>query len=124
MKALDTKTIINLLPFSNEKKLDLLEKFDSLSRDEQLKISDVVWEAYYSFYDLKIKENFDKAIREADKNSQEPSENLYTSVVEKTDQEMKNMITSLAENIDLASARRSMELIIKEINAAKIPSKP
>ena len=119
MKDLSTKSIINLLPFPGNFKLDLLEKYDNLPREEQLRISDLVWEAYYAIYDFKIKENFDKALLEADEKGEKPDEKFYGKIVEKTDKEIENLLTSSSENIDLSQARKSMEMIIKEINASK-----
>ncbi len=119
MKDLNTKSIINLLPFPGNFKLDLLEKYDGLPREEQLKISDIVWEAYYAVYDFKIRENFDKAIETADKKGEKPDEKFYAKIVEKTDKEIEDLLTSSSENVDLSAARKSMEMIIKEINASK-----
>ncbi len=119
MKDLNTKSIINLLPFPGNFKLDLLEKYDGLPREEQLRISDLVWEAYYAVYDFKIRENFDKAIEAADKKREKPDKKFYAKIVEKTDKEIEDLLTSSSENVDLSAARKSMEMIIKEINASK-----
>ncbi len=123
MIQLTTKTIINFLPLSGEVKLDLLEKYDKLSREEQLRISDVVWQAYYSIYDIKIKENFDKAIAEAEMTGHEPDKTFYGKVVEETDREIEEKLASSSEIEDLATVRKSMELIVREINAAKKENK-
>lgn len=119
MKQINTKTIINLLPFEPSAKLDLLEKYDSLPREEQLRISDLVWETFYDLYEIKIKDNFDKAIQEAEKNGEKPDQSFYGKVLERTDKEISDLLSSAADSTDLSVARKSMEKILKEIHAAK-----
>ncbi len=124
MKQIDTKKIINFLPLSPEVKLDLLEKYDSLPREEQLRISDLVWETYYDLYEIRIRDNFDKAIQEAERNKEKPDGTFYGKVIEKTDNEIIELLTSSAESVDLSAARKSMEQIVREINAAKKTKSP
>ncbi len=124
MKQIDTKKIINFLPLSPEVKLDLLEKYDSLPKEEQLRISDLVWETYYDLYEIRIRDNFDKAIQEAERNKEKPDGTFYGKVIEKTDNEIIELLTSSAESVDLSAARKSMEQIVREINAAKKTKSP
>ncbi len=126
MSKITTKTIINFLPLDPSFKLDLLEKYDTLSREEQLRISDLVWQTFDNLYELKIKENFDKAIVEAEKSAKQPSQSFYGEVVKKTDEEIKSQLLSAGESVDLSKARKSMEQIVREINAAKkqLPNAP
>lgn len=124
MTNLNTKTIINTLPLPAELKLDLLEKYDTLDRKEQLRISDLVWDTYYQLYDIKVKENFDKLIAEAEKNGEELGDNFYGKVVEKTDQEFNEQLQASGESVDIGAARKSLEQIMHEINASKMVKKP
>lgn len=119
MIDLTTKTIINFLPFESSVKLDLLEKFDSLSQPEQAEISDLVWGIYYDLYETKVRENFNKGIAEAEKNGTEPDKTFYGKVLEETNKEMLAKLSSSEDSVDLSEARASMEKIIREINAAK-----
>lgn len=123
MKNLDTKTIINFLPLSSESKLDLLERYDSMSEAEKAGVSDWVWEAFYTFYDLKIKENFEKMLVEADEKNEKPDKKFYGKVVERTDKEIVDALNTSSESMNLTEARKSMEMIIKEINASKVSPK-
>ncbi len=124
MKQINTKTIINFLPFEPSAKLDLLEKYDSLPREEQLRISDLVWDTFYSFYEIKIKDNFDKAIQEAEKNGTKTDQTFYGKVLERTDKEISDILSSAADSTDLSAARKSMEQIVGEINTVKKTKSP
>ena len=119
MKNFDIKTIINFLPFPSDFKLDLLERYESMGPDEKARTTDLIWEAFYLVYDIKIRENFDKLLAEADEKGEKPDEKFYGKVVEKTDKEIEDALTNSSESVDLSEARKSMEMIIKEINASK-----
>lgn len=124
MKQINTKAIINFLPFDPSAKLDLLEKYDSLPREEQLRISDLVWETFYDLYEIKIKENFDKAIQEAEKSGQKPDETFYGKVLEKTDKEIADQLALISDSEDISKVRKSMEQIVREISAVKKTKPP
>ena len=123
MKDIDIKTIINFLPFPSNFKLDLLERYDLMESNEQQRVSDLVWEAFYLVYDMKIRENFDKILSEADEKSEKTDEKFYQKVVERTDKEIADALSTSSESVDLTQARKSMEMIIKEINASKVSPK-
>lgn len=124
MSEINTKVIINFLPFPADFKLDLLERFDSLPKAEQLRISDIMWEGFYTIYDLRFQENFDKGIQEAEKTGQMPDDTFYGKIVEKMDKEIEAALRSAGEGMDLSAARKSMEQIVQAIKAAKTPPKP
>ncbi len=114
-----TKAIINLLPFQSEFKLDLLEKFDTLSEEEQARTADIIWQAFYMVYDIKLKNNVDKIMTEADKNGEKFDPTFYKKAADRTDDEIRELLASSSQTLDLEEARKSMEMIIREINAAK-----
>ncbi len=116
---INTKTMINYLPFPNEVKLELLGKFDNLSNDDQTKITDLVWDAFEIVYNNKVQENLDKLIAEADENGQKTDDTFYGKAVDMTDQEVREGLTSTTDVADLTNVRKSMELIVNEIKAAQ-----
>ena len=119
-----TKTIINFLPIEADFKLHLLENYDKFPRDEQLRISDLVWSAFGEIYQMRIAENFEAGLKELSDKTKKPPDNYYKSVVEKTDQEIRAALTGASETVDLSEARKSMEQIVQAINAAKTTPKP
>ena len=116
---INTKTMINYLPFPNEVKLELLGKFDNLSDVDQTKITDLVWDAFEIVYNNKVQENLDKLIAEADDNGQKTDDTFYSKAVDMTDQEVRDGLASTTDVADLANVRKSMELIVNEIKAAQ-----
>lgn len=121
--TLTTKTIINFLPLPTDQKLELLEQYDLLPQEEKLRVSHLLWELYYDLYQLKIQENFDKLMAEADEKGEKTDGTFYKKVLQKTREETKEQLSLSENSIDLSEARKSMEMIIREINAAKIPIK-
>ena len=119
MTKITTKALINFLPFSTDFKLDLLESYDSLPQEERSRISELIWNFYFDFYDLKIKENFDKGIKEYQLNSKLPDKNYFGEVVQKTNKEFQKALGSSNETVNLSEVRKSMQQIINEINASK-----
>ena|ERR1035437_3121545 len=119
MTELTTKTIINYLPLPSATKIDLLEKYDSLPREEQLTIADHVWQLFFDLYELNIQDNFDKGVAEADAKGEKLDQTFYGKVLKRTEEEVVAQLSSSSESVDLSEARASMEKIIREINATK-----
>lgn len=121
MTNLTTKTIINYLPLPSETKLDLLEKYDTMPREEQLTVADHVWQLFFDLYKLKVQENFDKGIEETEKTGEQPDQTFYGKVLQKTEDEVMAQLSSSGDSVTLSEARKSMEKIIKEISAVRKP---
>lgn len=118
-----TKTIVKMLPFSQEVKTTILEHFDALTPDQKFIIEDIVWNTYYALYKLKLEENLQLALLRA-KNGQEKLDgDFYNRVEEQTEKEMQQEQVEIVENVDLSAARTAMEKIINEIKAAKSAKK-
>lgn len=124
MTEITTKALIHYLPFPADFKLELLEKYDSLPQDEKIRISGLVWNLYYDLYDSKIKDNFEKGLKEAQDAGLKIDQNYFKEVVQRTNEEFNTAVTSATESTDLQAARKSMEQIVQAINAAKTSPKP
>jgi hypothetical protein len=124
MTELNTKTIINYLPFDPKVKLELLEAYDSIPLEEQIRISRLVWQAFSEFENIKIKGNFDKGLKEASKANQKLDENYYKKIIEETQKDTEAKLSSAQESVDITRARKSMEQIVREINASKKQTAP
>jgi hypothetical protein len=124
MTQINTKTILNYLPLDPKIKLDLLESFDSLPLEEQIRISRLAWEALANFENIKLKENFDKNLSKAVKENNKFDNNYYQTVSDDTQKEIETDLAATQSDVDLSKARKSMEQIIKEINAVKKQAAP
>lgn len=118
MNKINTKVIINFLTMPEDQKIDLLAKYDTLPRDEQLKISDVLWEAFATEYDFLLKKNLEKISSDPNQKP-DPNETPYQKAVRITNEDISTRLLSAGEQADLSHVRSSMEKIVKEINASK-----
>ena len=119
MTELNTKILIKFLPFSEEFKKEMLEKYDKLSLGQQSVITENIWNAYYDYFDIKLQENFDKEMAELEKKKLQPSVNFYRKLVDKTNKEIKDRLLKSGESSQLEEARVAMEKIVREIQASK-----
>lgn len=124
MREITIKTLINFLPLPADYKLELLETYDSLSKEVQLSISETLWEAFYDEYDFQIKISFDQAVAEAEKSGKKTDKSLYQEALNNARDEIEKRLASAGESVDLSAARKSMEQIVREINAVKGQIKP
>ena len=119
MNDINTKTIINFLPFDPSLKLKILESYDTLPLPEQIRISDLVWQTYDSIYEMRIKEKFESGLINNPKLGTEPDNTYYMKVLEEVGKEINEELTTHQESADITEVRKSMEQIVKEINASK-----
>ena len=119
MTELNTKILIKFLPFSEEFKKEMLERYDKLSLGQQSVITEHIWNAYYDYFDIKLQENFDKEMAELEKKKLQPSVNFYRKLVDKTNKEIKDRLLKSGESSQLEEARKAMEKIVREIQASK-----
>lgn len=111
---LTTKNIIKILPFRDEFKKSLLERFDSLTDDQRLQIERVVWDFYDALYELKLQENIALALQKSGEEQVKLTKDFYRTIEEQTEQEMFKSTVSIATKVDLEQARDQLEEIIDE----------
>lgn len=121
MTNISTKTLINFLTFDPKLKLELLESYDTLPIDEQVRITRAVWGAFDDYQELKVQENFEKGLLLADKNSSQIDNDYYKKINEQTEKEIDEALANSQQSADLTGVRKSMEQIVREINASKTP---
>ncbi len=117
--TITTKDIIKILPFQEAFKIDFLEKFDTLPSDKKFSVEQILWDAYYALYRLKFDANISLAFERAKNNEETLDKDFYKRVEEQTEKEMETQALESTEKVDLESARKAMELIVKEMHAAK-----
>lgn len=116
---LTTKNIIKILPFTENFKLELLEQFDTLEKDVKFPVEQAVWDLYATLYEIKLEENTDLALARAAEDKETLDRNFYKRMRQQTDKQMREEYIHKGETVDLTSARKAMEQIVKEIQAAK-----
>lgn len=114
-----TKDIIKILPLDENMRKTLLEEFDSMDPDRKYNLEKIMWDTYYTMYKLKLEENIQLALLKAKDNQEKLDEDFYSRVREQTEKEMQSEEVQKTQSADLDSARKAMELIVKEIQASK-----
>ncbi len=109
-----TKGIIKALPFDNEFKTNLLSTIDSLPSGQKLVIEQLLWQAYYVIYKLKIQENLQLALQKVKGNQENLDKDLYKRVVEQTEKEMDEEFLKGMEQTDLTAVREKIQSIIQQ----------
>ncbi len=114
-----TKDIIKFLPLDNAIKIELLEKFDSLDSSQLLSIERLVWNTYDTLYQQLLEENIQKQYAQTLNNEGKFNQDFYAEALKKTESTMNKEFFQTTEQVDLSAARKAMDLIVKELQAAK-----
>lgn len=114
--ALTTKDIIQLLPYTEDFKRDLLEKFDGMDPDQKFNIVEIVWDTYTALYNMKLEENMQLAIQKAADKQETIDKDFYARIKAQTDQEMQKAAGQAETTVDLSDAREELQKIIDQTN--------
>lgn len=116
-----TKEIIKIIPFDIAFKNDLLNRFDDFNDDQKFSITQTLWVAYSTFYQMELEKNLQEAIAGLEKGNEKLDKNFYKRVHEKTKKDIEKEGILAKKDSDLTTARKAMEQIIAEIRASKKP---
>lgn len=114
-----TKDIIKILPIDESLRTSLLEEFDSLDVEPKYRLIELLWEIYDGLFGLKLEENTQLALLRAKEGQETLDKNFYKRVKEQTEKDMETKAIEDVQNTDIASARKALEVIVKEIRASK-----
>jgi len=120
---MSTQDIIKILPIEETLKVDILSRYDTMDKYEKLSIDEMAWNAYYSLYDEKLKENLGVQYENVKKGEEPFGDDYYARALKKTKEAMKVESQDSVTSVDLTAARKAMEVIVREIQASKIPKK-
>ncbi|HSX40232.1 MAG TPA: hypothetical protein VLF68_01325 [Candidatus Saccharimonadales bacterium] len=120
---LTTKSIIKILPLEEKHKVYLLEEFDKLEPARKYAVTEFLWNAYDALYELKLQENMQKALNDPDNTAAKLDKDFYKTIKKQTHEQMEQDALAKTQNVDLSQARKALEVIVKEIQASKKPSK-
>ena len=112
MQIQGTKDIIKILPLDEALKSELLAKFDSLAPGVKEEMTDVLWDAYDAFYDLKLNKNIHEGLIDGANGQGELDQAFYNRMVEKTEKEMQDSSVQSAEKVDLSQTRAALETLL------------
>lgn len=113
---LTTKNIIKILPFKDDFKRSLLERFDSLTDDQRLQIERFIWDFYDALFEIKLQENIQLALAKADDKQTKLDKEFYSRIEEQTEKELMESSVDISAKVDLDRAREQLEEIVKDKN--------
>ena len=109
---LSIEDIIKVLPFDEALKSELLNNFSNYSLDQRFALEQIIWQTYDSIFKIKLEENVEIAIAEAEEKGVPPEKDFYKKIREKTKQEIHSQHSLVVEEGDLEAARSSLAQII------------
>lgn len=114
-----TKNLIKILPLEQIYKEELLNKFDDYSPNQRFVIEQAIWRTYRTIYQLRLQKNLKDALVAVNNGQDKLDDLFYKRVREKTEKELQTETIQTVEKTDLDAARKAMEQIVHEIQAAK-----
>lgn len=118
-----TKDIIKALPMEANIKATLLTEFNAMPLDNQIEVEQLLWQTYNALYQAKLQENIQLALLDAQEDKEKLDKEFYRRVREKTNRYMQEELANSSQDVDLAAARKAMEMIVGEIRASKSAKK-
>jgi hypothetical protein len=107
-----TKDIIKVLPFTEEFKKKLLERYDTLTDDQRFAIERIIWELYDAIYEARLDENMQLAHERAKHNEEKLDHDFYNRVRQQTEEQMKQEETTSKASVDLSHTREELAKIL------------
>ncbi len=110
--VLQTIDIIKILPFDEDFKKELLESFDSFDVNKRNSIEVLLWQTYFTLYDIKLQENLEIALEEAGRNQEKLDKGLYMRVKRLTNNEMNQVSAKDIKDMDLDTTRDKLAELV------------
>jgi hypothetical protein len=114
-----TKDLIKFLPFEEEFKKNLLEVYDTLEPEKKYNIGMVLWAAYDTIFQMKLKRNMVIAFGEAYEERERLDAKLYNRVRDLTEKEMNQVSAEDIKETELDVARDKPADIFKAAEEPK-----
>lgn len=111
--------IIKVLPMDNDLRMRILDTYDSMDPSRKYAITRASWKAYMMLYDEKLNENLELQLHAVTEGKEHLGEDFYARVLQKTEDQMTKELSKSVEAVNLATARKAMEIIVREIKASK-----
>lgn len=106
------KVLISVAPFSDEKKKQLLEKFDTFTQDQKDRLTHASWTGIAMLYHIRLKYEFDK-LRLAIAEGKKPFNQNDFEEIE------AGLIHDLAQRLQSAESQEQIEDVRKQLEKYK-----
>ena len=112
--VITTQDIIKMLSFDPEFKSQLLAQWDQLNPDQKYTVEGMLWDAYETVYELKLKANLDVAMLDVADKQEDLDTDFYKRIQEKTKLEMQKESNEKVSSTDLSETRKELEKILTQ----------
>lgn len=119
MKALGTKDIIKILPFSQENKDALLGNWETMDQGQRYELENIIWEYYDSVCEMRYQYNLQQALADVQQGLRKLDDNLYKSVREKSEKEIDEEAMKKLTNQDIDDIRNKLKTFIEKSSVIK-----
>lgn len=120
MNIPSSKDIIKMMPFDDKFKQSLLDGFDNLPVGKKVNVIDMLYQAFFVLYDLKIEENLKKAYLKAENNQESFDSGFYKRVREQTEKELQEGFFEKTKDVDLDAVRSKLEKLMNHESTQQI----
>ena len=109
-----TKDIIQILPFEDSFKKQLIADYDSLTPDQVYSIGQIIWDAYGAIYQIRLDKNTREALMLVEDGKESLDKEFYKRIREKTNLEMQKDMVQAETTVDLSETREALKGIIND----------
>ena len=118
-----TLDLIKILPMDDKLRSGLINQYPHMDPSQKLDVDRMAWTTYDAMREAEIKDNMGIQYEKVRKGEEKFGKGFYERAVKKTDQELAVEMQKKSTDFDLVEARRAMEIIVREIQAAKKKTK-
>lgn len=111
---LNTKKIIELLPFESAFKTRLMNELENPDADKKSEMIDILWDAYDAYFLLALQSNIQIGLEKAKRDEEQLNTSFYKRICEKTEKELLENASQKNATDSLKNVRTKLESILAE----------
>ena len=104
--------IINTIPLGTQLRQKLLNEWDKLSPDNQFTIENLLWDTYYSFYQMRLQENIQLMIKQSKEKHLALDNSFYDKVQAQTEKDMETETIETADDSEISAVRQKIQNLL------------
>lgn len=113
-----TKLLLQVLPFDDSMKIDVLSRYDGLSPDQKQEISELCWTSYFALKKSEWAYQLEEAIEDVAMGKVPFSSHLGSDIQTKIDNTYSQKFHSIDEETNLTSVRENLEELMTQIKSS------
>lgn len=109
-----TQDIVKILPFEPAFKKSLTDFFEKADADRKFNLEQVLWDTYYTYYQIRLDENIELAMERAKANQEKLDGEFYKRVREETQKQLETESLGEVTTSDLDSVRAKLQSFLQQ----------